>query len=319
MNVSVRSCLSSGVAVASVGALVMAPTMPEEAPIRTGPPAISRAAWVQPLMTPPPVPSPQQVLGRLNEQAAFHVDLAVDFVAQGASLVNRQIPVPFTLLSDIQNGTPLSVAVSRALTTLAEVEVDAGKQLVGFAARIVDFQLQFVASALQGAVVMTTAVPAAVGELVASTLAGLTPPPGPVSITSSDTVTTSTTRFAQAESSDRDTLQQGTEDATGAKSATDTIHSDTPDSDSEQTTRAEVRSDTPESTDAINEADSRGSDSGHEATTDSDTTTDRDNAPEGNDTQRQQEAAPKPDGQTGDETGNSSSGGAKNDSNGNDS
>jgi hypothetical protein len=52
-------------------------------------------------------------------------------------------------LQDIQNGTPLPVAVGRALQTLAVIEVDAGRELVGFAAEFVSFQLNFVASLVQ--------------------------------------------------------------------------------------------------------------------------------------------------------------------------
>jgi hypothetical protein len=111
------------------------------------------------------------------------------FVVTGAQLVGRQIPVPGTLVRDIQNGTPLPVAVGRALRTLAEVELDAGRELVGFAAQYVDFQIRFVANVLQGAVVIATAVPAAVGELMASTVAVLTPAADPAPVASSDVTT----------------------------------------------------------------------------------------------------------------------------------
>ena len=162
-----------------IGAFVLVPAAQEDTPIRTGQPAAVLAAQALPLMEQPPVAALQQFGGLLNQQVVFHVDLAVDFVVTGAQLIGRQIPVPGTLVQDIQNGTPLPVAVSRALQTLVEVELDAGRELVGFAAEYVDFQVRFVANVVQTVVVIATAVPAAVGELVTSTIAGLTSSPDP--------------------------------------------------------------------------------------------------------------------------------------------
>ena len=109
---------------------------------------VALTAQVHPLPPPTlaPIPlvptAPLELLGR---QVNFHVDLLVDFVVTGAQLIARQVQVPGTLLQDLQNGTRLPVAVGRALQTIVEVELDAGRELVGFAAEYIDFQVRFLA------------------------------------------------------------------------------------------------------------------------------------------------------------------------------
>jgi hypothetical protein len=200
----IRSYVSSGIAVISVGAFVAAPASPEAGSAPPRQPAVALAAQVQPLIRPILVPAPLQVTGLLNEQVAFHIDLAVDFVAKGARLIGRQIPVPGTLLGDIQEGTPLPVAVTRALTTMADVELDAGRELVGFATRYVDFQVRFVAGVVQNAVVLAATVPAAVSQFAAAAVAGAMPAPNAEPAISSAVETVSTTRRPTTASSDDD-------------------------------------------------------------------------------------------------------------------
>lgn len=152
--VGIRTWVASGVAVVGVSALLLTPVVPQRAPMITEQPAVAPAAHVQSLPSPKLLVSPPQPGQLLAEQVNFHVGLAVDFIVTGAQLISRQLPVPGTLLQDIQNGTPLPVAVSRAVQTLVNVEVDAGRELVGFAAEFVNFQIGFLTSVLRG--VMTT-------------------------------------------------------------------------------------------------------------------------------------------------------------------
>ena len=107
----------------------------------------------------------------------FHVALFVDFIVTGAQLVGRQVAIPGALLRDIETGTPLPVALSRAVQTFVEIELDAGRELVGFAAQYIDFQVRFIANVLQAAVAVATAIPVAVGELATSTVSHFTPAP----------------------------------------------------------------------------------------------------------------------------------------------
>ena len=83
-------------------------------------------------------------------------------------LFAREFAIPGALIQDIHSGTPVPVAVGRALQTFAQIELEAGRELVGFAAEYVGFQLNFLVN------LVTTPV-AAVGEFATSLLAGLTP------------------------------------------------------------------------------------------------------------------------------------------------
>ena len=175
----IRPCLMSGVAVLGASALVVTPVAPP--PTRPEPPPVALAALTQPLAAPTTVASIQP-FDLVGQQVGFHVGFVTDFIVTGAQLVARQIPIPGTLLQDIQNGTPLPVAVGRALQTFVDVEIDAGRELVGFATEYVNFQLDFLAKVIRD--VMTTVssttmafaafAAGVVGQLVASVTAGLT-------------------------------------------------------------------------------------------------------------------------------------------------
>jgi hypothetical protein len=175
----IRSCTTSGVALLGASALVVTPVAPP--PTRPEPPPIALAALAQPLAAPTTVASIQP-FDLVGQQVGFHVGFVTDFIVTGAQLVARQIPIPGTLLQDIQNGTPLPVAVGRALQTFADVEIDAGRELVGFATEYVNFQLDFLAKVIRD--VMTTVssttiafaafAAGVVGQLVTSVAAGLT-------------------------------------------------------------------------------------------------------------------------------------------------
>ena len=179
----IRPCLISGVAVLGASALVVTPVAPP--PTRPEPPPIALAALAQPLAAPTTVASVQP-FDLVGQQVGFHVGFVTDFVVTGAQLVARQIPIPGTLLQDIQNGAPLPVAIGRALQTFADVEIDAGRELVGFAAEYVNFQVDFLTKVIRDVLTTVTSTSIAfaafavgvVGQLVnsvASAAAGLTP------------------------------------------------------------------------------------------------------------------------------------------------
>jgi hypothetical protein len=175
----IRPCLISGVAVLGASALVVTPVAPP--PTRPEPPPIALATLARPLAAPTTVASIQP-FDLVGQQVGFHVGFVADFVVTGAQLFARQIPIPGTLLQDIQNGTPLPVAVGRALQTFVDVEIDAGRELVRFATEYVNFQLNFLAKVIRD--VMTTGssttiafaafAAGVVGQLVTSVAAGLT-------------------------------------------------------------------------------------------------------------------------------------------------
>ncbi|HET6731547.1 hypothetical protein [Mycobacterium sp.] len=158
--------------VIGVGAAVLTPAAPRGPFPQPDQPVVALAAQVQPLPAPTTL-APTHPLELVGQQVNFHVALVVDFIVTGAQLVARQVPVPGRLLQDIQNGTPLPVAVGRALQTLVEVELDAGRELLGFAAEYVDFQVRFLAELIA----LPFAVVAAVGEFVGSFFTPVTPQP----------------------------------------------------------------------------------------------------------------------------------------------
>jgi hypothetical protein len=90
-----------------------------------------------------------QPVSLLGQQVNFHVGFLVDFVVTGAGLFGRELAIPGTLTQDIQNGTPVPIAVGRALQTFAQIELEAGQRLVGFAAEYVNFQVQFLTNLLR--------------------------------------------------------------------------------------------------------------------------------------------------------------------------
>lgn len=176
----IRPCLMSGVAVLGASALVVAPVRP--LPSQPEPPPIALAALARPL-TAPTTAASIQPFDLVGQQVSFHVVFVADFIATGAQLFARQVPIPGTLLHDIQNGTPLPVAVGGALQTFADVEIDAGRELVGFATEYVNFQIAFLAKVIRDVMtaVGSTAVAFAafaagiVGQLVTSFSAALPP------------------------------------------------------------------------------------------------------------------------------------------------
>jgi hypothetical protein len=190
MDTGIRSRLTTGFAVVSVGALVMTPVV-RQPPVPVQTPAVTFMAATQPLTVapsptppaPPPRPLTQaaapaliQPLDPIAQQVGFHVTFVGDFLATGVELFGRQFAIPGALVQDIQAGTPVPDAVGRALQTFAQVEFDAGSELVAFAARYVSFQLNFLANLV--------AIPVnAIGALAASLGAG----PAQTSTTASTT------------------------------------------------------------------------------------------------------------------------------------
>jgi hypothetical protein len=160
MDVCIRSRLTSGLAVVGVGALVMAPVVagqPAQAPCPAPPQAVTLTAVAQPLqalrlLAQPTALAPVQQLvplqpqNPLAQQVAFHIAFVGDFLSTGAVLFAREFAIPGALLQDIHSGTPAPIAVSRALQTFAQIELEAGRELVGFAAQYVTFQLNFFAN-----------------------------------------------------------------------------------------------------------------------------------------------------------------------------
>ena len=86
----------------------------------------------------------QLIPGLLGRQVQFHVDFVVDFVVTGAQLIGRLIAIPGSVLEAVQSGTPLPEAAGQALEDFADVELDAGAELVDFGARYANFQIDFV-------------------------------------------------------------------------------------------------------------------------------------------------------------------------------
>lgn len=182
MDACIRSRFTTGLAVFSAGALVLTPVDAPNTPMPAEPAAVALAAQTGAL-PPPPATVAVDPVDLLRQQVDFHIDLAVDFVVTGAQLLSRQIAVPGTLLRDITTGTPVPAAVGRALRTLVEVELDAGRELVGFAAEYVDFQINFLRNLVRDvmtragttAMAFTAFATDVVGQLVSSVAARVTP------------------------------------------------------------------------------------------------------------------------------------------------
>jgi hypothetical protein len=293
----IRSCLTSGVVVLGASGLVITPVAP--LPTRPEPPPVALAALSRPLAVPATVASIQP-LDLLGQQVSFHVGFVADFVATGAQLVARQVPIPGTLVSDIQNGTPLPVAVRRALQTFADVEIDAGRELVGFAREYVNFQIDFLARLVRDvmttvgstAVAFATFAAGVVGQLVSSVATSLTPvvpvavpastrltTPPPAAERHSDVVETakdSTKTAATAEDTVTEQPKKPKKPALAVEAVTDSMVS----------AQGEVRSATTGTTDDVSRADENGAEAvrskpdaapRHEA--DADNPTQKDDAP----------------------------------------
>lgn len=96
-------------------------------------------------LTAQPLPLP---LDLLNQQVVFNVGLFVDWVTTGAALVQRQAQIPGDFVAAIGSGTPPPTAAAQALSAFADIEFEAGRDLIGFAQDIAVFQLQFRATTL---------------------------------------------------------------------------------------------------------------------------------------------------------------------------
>jgi hypothetical protein len=136
----------SGLAVIGVSAIVFASVVLQHPSRRTDESAVAPATQAHLLSAPTSLTSSQPLDQLPGQQVNFHIDFAVDFVVTGAQLAGRIVSIPGRFLQDIQNGTPLPVAVSRAVLTFANVELDAGRELVRFAVQYADFQIRFVAN-----------------------------------------------------------------------------------------------------------------------------------------------------------------------------
>ncbi|MCV7222477.1 hypothetical protein [Mycolicibacterium elephantis] len=149
MNAPIRSCLSSAVAVIGVSGLVstaaISPPELDEPDHR----AVALTAQSQ-LLPPPAVDALTSPLVLIDRQATFHIELLTDFLVTGAELFGRIPPIAGALLQDIGNGTPLPTALSRALRDFADVEFEAGRELVGFAEDWANFQIQFMRDLVAG-------------------------------------------------------------------------------------------------------------------------------------------------------------------------
>ena len=129
MNISVRSYLTSGFAVIGASAIALTPP--------ASPPDPTRAEQLPVVLT----AQAQQFEDLLGRHIDFHVDLAVEWVVTGAELASRLIAIPGTFVEDIGSGTPATA--SRACLEFADVHLDAGGELVGFAVRYANFQIDF--------------------------------------------------------------------------------------------------------------------------------------------------------------------------------
>jgi hypothetical protein len=222
MDVCIRSRLTSGLAVVGVGALVMAPVVagqPAQAPCPAPPQAVTLTAVAQPLqalrlLAQPTALAPVQQLVPLQpqnplfRQVAFHIAFVGDFLSTGAVLFAREFAIPGALLQDIQSGTPAPVAVGRALQTFAQIELEAGRELVGFAAQYVTFQLNFFAN-------LATMPLAAVSAFTSPLVAGLQP-------ASAIQLSAPHVQAAAASPDDVTTLKTGVEHTNASSKKTDT-------------------------------------------------------------------------------------------------
>jgi hypothetical protein len=176
MDVYIQSRLTSGLVMAGVSALIAASTAPPQSTAPSAALPVALAAQVQPLQpqltrsATPAVMTPAliQPLNPVIQQVGFNIAFVGDFISTGAVLFGQEFAIPGALLQAVKNGTPISAALGQALQTFAQIELEAGRDLVGFAAEYVSFQLNFLTS--------LAAMPfAVVGAFAASTPAGVTP------------------------------------------------------------------------------------------------------------------------------------------------
>ena len=177
MNAFVRSSISCAIAVAGVSALVSVPAPAQERQAAIRQPAVVLTAQVQPLGDADrrSALQPLDTGRRAGEFPRRPVRGLHRHRCTTRGQAGRDSAARCSRTSS--NGTPLPVALSRAVRTFAEIELDAGRELVGFAAQYIDFQVRFIAKVLRAAVAVATAIPVAVGELVTSTVSHFTPAP----------------------------------------------------------------------------------------------------------------------------------------------
>ncbi|MCV6982002.1 hypothetical protein H7I53_17450 [Mycolicibacterium pulveris] len=128
---------------------MLAAVMPQQGFDESDHPAAELTAQVQ-LLPQPALSVLTSPLELIDRQATFHIEFVTDFLATGAELFGRIPPIAGSLLQDIATGTPLPTAVGRALRDFADVEFEAGRELVGFAEEWANFQIQFLRDLVAG-------------------------------------------------------------------------------------------------------------------------------------------------------------------------
>jgi hypothetical protein len=171
MSVEVRTISAIPISTAGIAALSAACLV-----LAAAPPPARVSTYSAPAPAPPavwlavqPLPLP---LDLINQQVVFNVGLTINWLATGAALAQRITQVPGTVLAAVQAGTSLPTALAQGLSAFADIEFEAGRDLIGYAQDIANFQLQFRATTL-------SAVPpfnAGPGQqfVVATTMWGLT-------------------------------------------------------------------------------------------------------------------------------------------------
>jgi hypothetical protein len=155
-------------AVIALSAVVQAPVVPRSPLVRPPVPAVALTALTQPLVTPTPLVLPMPHQDPLTQQINFHIAFVGNFLATGAALFAREFAIPGALLEDLHRGTPIPDALGRAVVDFAQVELDAGRELVRFAVQYVSFQVGFVANIVHNVVTFVMAIPIAVGDFLGS-------------------------------------------------------------------------------------------------------------------------------------------------------
>ncbi|MUL80077.1 hypothetical protein FZI94_29060 [Mycobacterium sp. CBMA226] len=147
MNVEVRALRTVPVPAQSIAVLCTACAVVAAAPApgRTTAQAVPVLTEPGISLTAQPLPLP---LDLLNQQVMFNVGLFADWVTTGAALFQRQTQVPGAFVADLSAGLPPQTAVARAVSAFADIEFEAGRDLIGFAQDIAVFQLQFRATTL---------------------------------------------------------------------------------------------------------------------------------------------------------------------------
>lgn len=199
MNEFIRSRLTSGLVVAGVSAVIAAPAAAPQSTAPSAAPRVALAAQVQPLRQPSAqplltrsaTPAVIQPLNPIIQQVNFNIAFVGDFLSTGAVLFGREFAIPGALLHNVQNGTPVPAALSQALQTFAQIELEAGRDLVGFAAEFVSFQLKSLTS-------LVSMPFAAIDAFAVSMLAGMTPASAAASTATQTTPHESTTAVTAA-------------------------------------------------------------------------------------------------------------------------